>query len=171
MENCLSFPLLDMDTPLLGRIRALGAALERRGICCAAAESCTGGLLGAVLTAVPGASLWFAGGVTAYADSVKKSVLGVAAADIERHGAVSGPVARGMASGVCALLDVSAAVSLSGVAGPDGGTALKPVGLVWVGFAVDGRVDALELRLAGSREDIRAEAVRRAVAGLLERVG
>lgn len=152
------------------RIGRLSAALIGRNMRCATAESCTGGLLGAAFTAAPGASRWFAGGVTAYADGVKKVLLGVSAAELERYGAVSAPVALSMAAGACALLNVTAAVSLSGVAGPDGGTAAKPVGLVWVGFAVDGHADALELRLAGSREDIRAEAVRFATAGLLERV-
>lgn len=166
----LSIPLLTPDAELCETVRSLGQALLRRGMRCATAESCTGGLVSATLTSVPGSSAWFVGGVTSYANSAKVRALGVAASLLEAQGAVSEPVVREMALGVCGLMDVAAGVSLSGVAGPDGGTLAKPVGLVWVGFAVDGRADALELRLNGSREEIRAAAVRAAVQGLLERV-
>lgn len=155
---------------LIVDIEALGDALVRRGMRCATAESCTGGLVGASITSVPGASLWFAGGIIAYANEVKMISLGVDPCTLEAHGAVSEDVVRQMAMGVCRALGVVAALSLSGVAGPSGGTTHKPVGLVCVGYAVVGHVDSETLYLDGSREGIRTAAVAHAVRGLLRRV-
>ncbi len=111
------------------------AALQRRGETLAVAESCTGGGLGAALVAVPGASEVFLGGVIAYANTVKQAVLGVPAAVLERHGAVSDPVAEAMAVGVRRLTGATWAVAVTGIAGPGGGTAEKPVGLVHIAVA------------------------------------
>ena len=111
------------------------AALRRRGETLAVAESCTGGGLGAALVAVPRASEVFLGGVIAYANAVKQAVLGVPADVLERHGAVSDPVAEAMAEGVRRLMGVTWAVSVTGIAGPGGGSAEKPVGLVHIAVA------------------------------------
>ena len=96
------------------------------------AESCTGGLIAALCTAVPGSSRWFAGGVVSYANSVKSGLLGVDPALLSAHGAVSGPVVEAMAKGALDALGVDASLAVSGVAGPDGGSADKPVGTVWI---------------------------------------
>jgi nicotinamide-nucleotide amidase len=135
--------------------------LERagqRGFRIAVAESCTGGMLGARLTAVPGASAVFVGGVIAYENDVKTGLLGVDPATIRTHGAVSEETAREMAAGVGARLGTQIAIAVTGIAGPDGGTPEKPVGLVWVAAAVDGQVRASRRVYPGNREEIRQRA-------------
>ncbi len=109
--------------------------MRERGLRIAVAESCTGGLLGSRFTAVPGSSGYFLGGVMAYANEAKRDLLGVPAALLEEHGAVSEPVARAMAEGARARLGADLAVSTTGISGPDGGSEEKPVGLVFIGFA------------------------------------
>jgi competence/damage-inducible protein CinA-like protein len=121
----------------------------------AVAESCTGGGLGARLTALPGSSAYMLGGVISYSDDVKRGVLGVDPGLLRRHGAVSAPVAEGMAAGVRELIGSDWALSITGVAGPGGGTPEKPVGLVYVGLAGADGVAATEHRLRGDREAIR----------------
>jgi nicotinamide-nucleotide amidase len=115
--------------------QALGGLLVARGLSLAVAESCTGGLLAERISAVPGASRYFRGGVVAYANQAKRDLLGVPEALLAAHGAVSAPVARAMAEGARVRLGADLAVSTTGISGPDGGTAEKPVGLVFVGFA------------------------------------
>ncbi|HEX2506781.1 MAG TPA: competence/damage-inducible protein A [Miltoncostaeaceae bacterium] len=121
----------------------------------AVAESCTGGGLGARLTALPGSSAYMLGGVISYSDDVKRGVLGVDPGLLRRHGAVSAPVAEGMAAGVRELIGSDWALSITGVAGPGGGTPEKPVGLVYVGLAEADGVATAEHRLRGDREAIR----------------
>ncbi|MCT0211685.1 MAG: competence/damage-inducible protein A [Cyanobium sp.] len=111
------------------------ALLRARGETLAVAESCTGGGIGAALAAVPGASDVFLGGVIAYANTIKQHLLGVTATALERHGAVSDPVALAMAEGVRRSTGATWAVSVTGIAGPGGGSAEKPVGLVHIGLA------------------------------------
>ncbi|HEX2485897.1 MAG TPA: competence/damage-inducible protein A [Myxococcota bacterium] len=130
----------------------VGALLAARGLTLATAESCSGGLVGERLTAVPGASRYYRGGVVAYANEAKRDLLGVPAALLERHGAVSSQVARAMAEGARARFGVDLAVSTTGISGPDGGTPEKPVGLVFVGFASPEGSEALELFLPLDRE-------------------
>ena len=133
------------------------AACRKRGVRLAVAESCTGGMLGSRITAIPGSSDVFLGGVIAYDNSVKREVLGVSDADLEEHGAVSGEVASAMAGAVRRMLKADIGVGITGVAGPGGGTAAKPVGMVWV--AIDGpRAEARCLRLFGTREEVRQRA-------------
>jgi len=147
-------------------------ALERQGAKLAVAESCTGGLLGARLTAVPGSSRVFAGGVTAYANEAKLGLLGVSADAIAELGAVSEEVARQMALGVARALDAQAAIAVTGIAGPDGGTPQKPVGTVWIAVLWRDQVRTFTHVFPGDREDVRGRAaqwalhyLRQAVAG------
>ena len=150
-------------------------ACRARGITLGVAESCTGGLLGARLTAVPGSSNVVRGGVIAYDDAIKRSLLGVPADSLHEHGAVSESVVRAMASGARTRLEVNAALAITGIAGPAGGSDAKPVGTVWIALDLDGAVDARLLRLWGDRDEVRRRAaqasielLRRALASLRE---
>ena len=133
-------------------------ACRRKGVRLAVAESCTGGMLGARLTAVAGSSDVFMGGVLAYDNSVKRELLGVTDAQLEQHGAVSEEVAATMAHSVRQRLGTEVGIAITGVAGPGGGTSAKPVGMVWV--AVSGiRDEARCLRLFGTRQEVRERSV------------
>jgi nicotinamide-nucleotide amidase len=147
----------------------LHAELMLRGQTAATAESLTGGSVADLVSAAPGASATFLGGVVSYATRVKQQLLGVTESTIERHGVVSAECAAEMASGIRELLGADFGVSTTGVAGPDPQED-KPVGLVYVGVAGPSGVRTQELHLEGGRADIRAEATRRAVAALLETV-
>jgi nicotinamide-nucleotide amidase len=138
-------------------------ACRERGLTLATAESCTGGLVAARLTSVPGSSDVFVGGVVAYADEVKQQELGVPADVLERHGAVSAETAAAMVGGARARLGADVAISVTGVAGPGGGTPEKPVGLVFLHAQGPEGSLARRLELPGDREAIRA---RSAVAAL-----
>ena len=148
--------------------RAL-AVLRRRGQTLAVAESCTGGLLGGALTAVPGSSDVFWGGVIAYADQAKRHLLGVEGDVLAREGAVSETTALAMARGMRERSGVDWSVSITGIAGPGGGTPEKPVGTVWLGLAGGGEARSELLELSGDRDAIRRETVRRALALLVDR--
>jgi len=147
----------------------LGEARSRR-LTLGVAESCTGGLLGGRLTAVPGSSSQFLGGIVSYADGIKQSLLGVPGALLAAHGAVSGPVAQAMAIGAARALGADVAVSITGIAGPDGGSADKPVGTVWLGFALPGTSDAILRNTIGTREEIRGRAAQIALFELWRRL-
>ena len=122
----------------------------------AVAESCTGGMVGAALTSVPGSSAAFLGGTIAYANEIKERALGVPHELLVAHGAVSEEVARAMAEGVRERFGADWGVSTTGIAGPGGGTEEKPVGTVCVGLAgPDGRVDSTTIRLGGDRSLVR----------------
>jgi competence/damage-inducible protein CinA-like protein len=152
---------------------ALCDVLRRTGRKLAVAESCTGGLVAKRVTDLPGASDVFLGGVVAYDNAVKVAELGVSPEDLEREGAVSEPVARQMALGVKTRLGATAAVSVTGVAGPGGGSADKPVGTVWLAVAVDDVVEVRRLSLVGDRAAIRERAAQEALSrlnGLLRRL-
>lgn len=142
---------------------ALGRRLAELGLSVAVAKSCTGGLLGAALTAVPGASRYVRGGVIAYADAVKLDLLDVDAELLARLGAVSAEVAEAMARGVARRLGADLGIAVTGVAGPGAEGTSKPVGLIYVAACLEGRVDAAELRENGDREGNRAAAVRAAL--------
>jgi len=151
---------------------AAGRALRRAGLTVAVAESCTGGLLGAALTAVAGASDYVRGGVIAYADDVKDSVLGVSAELIRRHGAVSEPVAEAMARSVRRRLGTDLGLGITGIAGPRAEGSSKPAGLIFVAVAGPGD-QARVVRLEGDhgREPNRAAAVRQALRLCVEACG
>jgi len=129
----------------------------------ATAESCTGGMLGERITAIPGASDVYVGGVVAYEDRVKTSELGVPASVIREHGAVSEQVARAMATGVRSALGTEVGIGITGIAGPTGGTPDKPVGTVWIATDVSGDVRASGRRYLGDREDVRRRSTQAAL--------
>ena len=133
--------------------------LKAQGLTCATAESCTGGGVGSAITAVPGSSAVFAGGIISYSNDVKREVLGVSADILRKVGAVSAETAAQMAEGARKLLGVDLAVSLTGIAGPDGGSDEKPVGLVWFGLATKDGVRTEKSIFRGDRAQVRAQAV------------
>ena len=140
-----------------------------RGATIAFAESCTGGLLGAAVTSVASASAIFVGGVVAYANAEKVRALGVDAGLLAAHGAVSREVAEAMASGCRERIGVTYALSVTGIAGPGGGTPDKPVGTVWISLASPSGVTARRLSLTGlDRDGVRAGAVDAAMGMLLD---
>ncbi|MBI4679276.1 MAG: CinA family nicotinamide mononucleotide deamidase-related protein [Elusimicrobia bacterium] len=162
------FVLWEGDLPLEA---VVGRQLLARRLTLAVAESCTGGMIGARLTDVPGSSAYFRGGVVAYSDDLKKGLLGVDPARLARHGAVSEECCREMAEGVRRASGSSVGLSATGIAGPSGGTRAKPVGLVFIGVSGPGpgtKVHAL--RLSGEREFIRTRATTRALQLLLDSV-
>ena len=136
---------------------------RKKRLTIAVAESCTGGLLGARLTAIPGSSDVFVGGVIAYADAVKVRELGVSQRSLEAYGAVSEEVVREMAIGAQKSFGVDVALAITGVAGPGGGSAEKPVGLVWVCAAVGARVEPRKIQSWGDRQEIRYRAAQAAM--------
>ncbi len=157
------------DAALHGLAREVGAALLARRVSLAVAESCTGGWLAKCLTDIPGSSQWFERGYVTYSNAAKQESLGVQAEVLRRFGAVSRETAEQMADGVLKASAASMAVAITGVAGPDGGTADKPVGLVWFARSERGRPTvALEVRFRGDRDSIRRHAVARALQLILD---
>ncbi len=159
------------DSPeILDLCEQLAQALKQRGWTLASAESCTGGLIAACCTTLSGSSDWFERGFVTYSNAAKTEMLGVPAELIERHGAVSEPVARAMALGALARSRAQIGVAVTGVAGPTGGSAEKPVGTVCFGWAISGQAWAERLRFDGDRDAVRAATVEQALRGLLERL-
>jgi len=147
----------------------VAATLIARGAMLATAESCTGGWVSQVLTAIAGSSAWFERGFVTYSNAAKEEMLGVRAETLAAHGAVSEPVAREMALGALARSHASCALSVTGIAGPSGGSAEKPVGTVCLAWAAAGRPARAETRrFPGDREAVRRQSVERALQGLLE---
>lgn len=157
-----------MDTPEL--VLSLAQELKRRNLMMATAESCTGGLIAGACTEVSGSSEWFERGFVTYSNAAKTELLGVPAELIEQHGAVSQPVARAMAAGARAHSPAQLAVAVTGVAGPTGGSADKPVGTVWFGWATPAGTFTEHQRFDGDRAAVRAATVRHALTGLLQRL-
>ena len=147
----------------------LGEALSARGWLLGCAESCTGGLLSSVLTDAPGASAWFAGAVVAYANGVKRDVLGVSQAVLDAKGAVSRESVLSMARGARGVLHADTAIAVSGIAGPSGGTPQKPVGTVWMAWEGPDFTDVQRFQFAGDRLSVKRLAVAAAMEGLLSR--
>lgn len=148
-------------------VQRLAELLSARGETMATAESCTGGMIAAALTALPGASAWFFGGIVSYDNSIKTKFLDVPQAILREYGAVSKETALIMADAARRNLCVSHAVSVTGVAGPDGGSPEKPVGTVWIGYAVNGNLHARRNLFSGSRADIRNATVNEALRGMI----
>ena len=155
-------------TPAL--CEALATRLPALGWMMATAESCTGGLIAGACTDLSGSSIWFERGFVTYSNEAKVELLGVDAAHIAAHGAVSEVVARAMAFGAVRHSRARVAVAVTGVAGPTGGSVDKPVGTVWFGYCVDGQLASEQCRFDGDREAVRAATVEHALAGLLARL-
>ncbi len=160
------------DDDILALAERLGRQLQARGERVTTAESCTGGLVAGAITAIAGSSAWFHGGLITYDNAVKQSLLGVPARTLRTEGAVSELTVREMAQGVLRQVPAQWSVSISGVAGPGGGSADKPVGTVWFGLGqvTDGQVrtQAQVCHFDGSRTDVRVASVRFALAWLLQ---
>lgn len=156
--------------PLNENILLLGSMLAERGMRCAVAESCTGGMLGAACTALPGASQWFMGGVIAYDNRIKARLLGVPQKILRECGAVSEAAALAMARGVKTLFEAHTALAVTGIAGPGGGSPQKPPGLVWIACVVNETAYAQAFRFPGSREEVRRSACGAAARMLLSRL-
>lgn len=159
---------MDVAHRLAARV---GMQLKERGLRLATAESCTGGWVAQVVTSIPGSSAWFDRGFVTYSDAAKREMLGVRPESLERHGAVSEEVVREMAEGALARSDAKVSVAISGIAGPNGGTPRKPVGTVWLAWAVAGReTRARSTHYAGDRDMVRQQAVMAALQGIIDAV-
>ena len=137
--------------------KSLGDILISRTLTISVAESCTGGLIGHLITSIPGSSAYFAGGIISYSNQSKCDLLGVSPATLEQYGAVSDQTAREMATGVKERLKSDIGISVTGIAGPDGGSVEKPVGTVFMGFAFDTRPFSIKYLFKGDRLEIKQQ--------------
>lgn len=148
--------------------RQLGELLVSSGKTCSIAESCTGGMIGATFTSVPGSSNWFRGGIIAYDNDVKIRILGVPERILAEKGAVSPETVENMAKGAAELIVTDLAVAVSGIAGPGGGTKEKPAGLVYIGLYLDGRSFSFRHLFEGDRDQVRNATVAAALRHLVD---
>lgn len=159
---------LPAQAPTAHLVARLADDLLARGWMMATAESCTGGLIAAACTDLAGSSQWFERGFVTYSNEAKTQMLSIDPAQIDAHGAVSEIVARAMAHGAVRHSQARVAVAVTGVAGPSGGSPAKPVGTVWFGFMVDGRLVSEMRRFEGDRAQVRAATVRHALHRLID---
>ncbi len=155
------------DQQLYELAARLGQVLSDSGLRLVTAESCTGGWIGKVVTDIPGSSNWFDRGFISYSNEAKQELLQVSEGLLSDNGAVSEAVARAMAEGALAVSRANVAPAVTGVAGPDGGTAEKPVGLVWFAWANGPRITAEHRIFPGGREAVRRATVRHALLGVM----
>jgi nicotinamide-nucleotide amidase len=151
-------------------VEQLAVLLLARGWMLATAESCTGGLIAAACTDLAGSSAWFDRGFVTYSYPSKTELLDVPQQFLAQHGAVSETVARAMVLGAVRHSQARVAVAVTGIAGPSGATADKPVGTVWFAYAVDGAVNSECVHFGGDRAAVRAATVRHAIDGLVSRL-
>ncbi|UCH46705.1 MAG: nicotinamide-nucleotide amidase [Betaproteobacteria bacterium] len=160
-----------MDKEIYDLSERLGMALKAAGMLLATAESCTGGWISQAVTMVPGSSNWFDCGFVTYTNRSKHEVLGVRSSTLEDDGAVSELTVREMAEGALQRSEANCSVAVSGIAGPDGGSASKPVGTVWLAVADNqGDTQAWRLNFQGDRDQVRRQTVMAALRALLDRV-
>ncbi|MEG2039995.1 MAG: CinA family protein [Hafnia sp.] len=138
-------------------VQQLAAGLMEKGWMLATAESCTGGMIAAACTELAGSSQWFERGFVTYSNEAKTEMLGVPAELIAQHGAVSEEVVRAMAEGAIRHSRAQVSIAVTGVAGPSGGSAQKPVGTVWVGWCVNSLVHTQRMQFTGNRASVRAQ--------------
>lgn len=144
-------------------------SLRNRGLSLSLAESCTGGMIAGTITDIPGASDIFYGSAVTYINDAKENILGVTHETLEKHGAVSEECAREMAEGSRRIYRADVAMSVTGIAGPGGGSELKPVGTVWFGFNSANGTQAFRCCFDGSRSDVRRQTIERVLTYLLEK--
>jgi len=147
---------------------SIGNVLKEHSLTISAAESCTGGLLSSVLTAISGSSEYFIGGVVAYSNRIKEEVLGVKHATLLEHGAVSEETACEMAKGINNRFNTDIGLSTTGIAGPKGDTSNKPVGLVWIGISTPENTLTYEYHFKGTRNEIQTNTVKEILNRLLQ---
>ncbi len=158
---------MDYPQQIHKELNALGNELCRNGMRIACAESCTGGWLAKCITDLDGSSQWFECSIVSYSNTTKQDFLGVSHATLEGNGAVSQPVVREMVLGLLDRCNAQLGVSISGIAGPAGGSPQKPVGTVWIAWARPGQlIEAMRFRFQGDREAVRLQAVLAATQGL-----
>ena len=167
--NPLSLSKSELPAPIL--VGLLADLLLEKGWLLATAESCTGGMISAACTDLAGSSNWFERGFVTYSNEAKIELLGVDAALIAAHGAVSEEVARAMVQGAITHSRARVAVAVTGVAGPTGGSRAKPVGTVWFGFVVDGRLSSEVQHFDGDRAAVRLATVQHALRRLVQLLG
>ena len=168
MASTVSLQKNELSTQhLCGKLADL---LLEKGWMLATAESCSGGLIAAHCTDLAGSSQWFERGFVTYSNAAKTELLGVDIALLDQHGAVSEPVVRAMAQGALARSAAQVAVAVTGIAGPSGGSADKPVGTVWLAWATPAGVDAQRQCFAGERAAVRSATVHHALLGLVQRL-
>jgi nicotinamide-nucleotide amidase len=160
------------DEHLQHLARTVGERLLARGEWLAAAESCTGGLIAKLLTDIPGSSGWFERGLVTYSDRAKEELLGVPAGILQRAGAVSAETVQAMVEGLLQKAPVQWAVAVSGIAGPAGGSADKPVGTVWIGWGGAAvAISSSRFLFPGDRDAVRRESAQAALEGMLALLG
>ncbi|WP_062264700.1 CinA family protein [Endozoicomonas arenosclerae] len=157
-----------MSKDFESKLKSLAVKLQAANLKVATAESCTGGWLSQVFTSIPGSSSWFEGAIISYSNAMKHKFLDVPVTLLNRYGAVSQPVVECMALGAVKNLSVPLSVSISGIAGPEGGTDEKPVGTVWIGWCFDNQVSTEVFLFPGDREQVRRQAVEAALDGLIK---
>jgi nicotinamide-nucleotide amidase len=146
----------------------LGNKLMAKGWQITCAESCTGGGIGYAITSISGSSAWFKRGFITYANEAKQNMLGVTEQTLNLYGAVSAKTVEEMALGAAKQACAEVGISVSGIAGPDGGTVDKPVGTVWFGFALNGQISSHKLQISGDRLAVRAKAIEFALSNVLK---
>jgi PncC family amidohydrolase len=156
---------------MLKTAQNLGGLLLGKRLSLSVAESCTGGMMGAAITRVPGSSAYFKGGIIAYSNEIKEKVLGVSPELLKTKGAVSREVVIAMAKGGAKVCAASCCIALSGIAGPDGGSEDKPVGLIWIGICAGEQVKSFKYNFSGDREKIRKEATKAGIKKMIEVIG
>jgi PncC family amidohydrolase len=161
MSDTVSRPLVPDD--IISISNSLASALRERGWSCATAESCTGGGIALGITSIAGSSDYMQGGIVAYSNDVKRTLLHVSQATLDSVGAVSESCAREMARGVRQTIGTDVGISSTGIAGPGGATARKPVGLVYIAVSTPDAEVARELRLSGDRQYVMRESARLAL--------
>ncbi len=151
-------------------IQQLSERLTQRHWMLATAESCTGGMIASKCTDMAGSSLWFDRGFVTYSNRSKSNMLGVPEQLIVEHGAVSEPVAKAMALGAIYRSDSTVSIAVTGVAGPSGGSLVKPIGTVWIAWCIDGQIHSELQTFSGDRDEIRQATTDWALDGLMNRL-
>lgn len=150
------------------QVETVAALLKSHNWSLTTAESCTGGMVAAECTALPGSSNWFEGGFVTYSNDMKQKLLGVSPWTLKSHGAVSQAAAEQMAVGAARLAKVEVAIAVTGVAGPGGGSEAKPVGMVWFAWAVGKALYSGKEQFTGNRDEVRKKATRHAIDKLIK---